>query len=205
MKWYTTIYVCLMIACVSDRPPVLQKREAPVIPAISVRANDPAIKLVNGYWYYDDSVFSGQVHAFHENGSMQRTQSYFAGKEEGWVITWFTGGQKESERYFEEGEKEGVHRGWWENGQRRFEYHFVKGQYDADFREWSVNGAIAKHIEYKDGKELRGKAWRENGKVYMNFEIKGSRRYGLMNAKPCYTLRTEKGEYIELAENKSPL
>lgn len=205
MKWYATICLYFMIACVSDQPPVEKVRAAPFIPSVDIVADDSRLKLVNGYWYYADTLFSGYIHAFHRNGNMQRMQSYYQGKEEGLLVTWFPEGQKESERYFADGEKEGVHKGWWENGKLRFEYHFSKGQYDGDFREWSVNGMLAKHIEYKDGKELRGKAWRENGKVYMSFEMKGSRRYGLMNAKPCYTLRNEKGEYIELASNKSPL
>lgn len=205
MKWYTVICTFLMIACVSDQPIVIQKRAAPLIPTVSIKSDDPKLKLGNGFYYYADTLFSGHIHTFHENGSMQRMQSYYEGKEEGVLITWFSNGQKESERYFAEGEKEGIHSGWWENGQQRFEYHFSKGQYNGDFREWSVNGTIAKHIEYKDGKEIRGKAWRENGKVYMSFEMRGSRRYGLMNAKPCYTLRNEKGEYIEMAPNKSPL
>ncbi|HCL05844.1 MAG TPA: hypothetical protein DHW64_07745 [Chitinophagaceae bacterium] len=205
MKWYAAICIFLTIACVSDQPVAVQKRITPAIPPVGITANDPALKLLNGFWYYADTLFSGHVHAFHENGNMQRMQSYFKGKEEGLLVTWFPTGQKESERYFAEGEKEAVHKGWWENGQQRFEYHFSKGQYDGNFREWSVNGMLAKHIEYKDGKEIRGKAWRENGKVYMSFEMRGSRRYGLMNAKPCYTLRNEKGEYIEMAPNKSPL
>ncbi len=205
MKWYIVISTFLMIACVSDQPLAVQERVAPVIPPLGIMAEDAKLKLVNGIWYYADTMFSGHVHAFHENGNMQRMQGYYKGKEEGLLVTWFPDGQKESERYFAAGEKEGVHKGWWENGKLRFEYHFSNGQYDGDFREWSVNGTIAKHIEYKDGNEIRGKAWRENGKIYMSFEMKGSRRYGLMNAKPCYTLRNEKGEYIEMAPNKSPL
>jgi antitoxin component YwqK of YwqJK toxin-antitoxin module len=205
MKWHTNIYIVLMIACVSDQPMVAKEVVRAVIPSVGIMADDSKLKLVNGLWYYADTLFSGHVHAFHANGNMQRMQGYYSGKEEGLLMTWFPDGQKESERYFVNGEKEGVHKGWWENGQQRFEYHFSNGQYEGDFREWSVNGTMAKHIEYKDGKEQRGKAWRENGKVYMSFEVRGSRRYGMMNAKPCYTLRNEKGEYIEVAVNKSPL
>ena len=205
MKWCTGIYAFLMIACTSDQPAVVRHLAAPVIPAVGIVDGDAKLKLVNGLFYYADTLFSGHIHAFHANGNMQRMQSYFAGKEEGLLVTWFADGQKESERFFTGGEKDSIHRGWWENGQQRFEYHFSNGKYNGHFREWSVNGALVKHIEYKDGKEVRGKAWRENGKVYMSFEMRGTRRYGLMNAKPCYTLRNEKGVYIEITEKKSPL
>lgn len=204
MKWHLTIFVFLLIACKGNQQQV-KKKLHPVIPPVGVVADDPRLKLVNGLMYYADTLFSGHLHAFYANGTMQRMQGYYKGKEESMLMTWFDNGQKESERYFVEGEKDSVHKGWWENGQLRFEYHFSNGRYDGDFREWSLNGRLAKHIEYRDGNEIRGKAWRENGKVYMSFEMKGSRRYGLMNAKPCYTLRNEKGEYLEVAQNKSPL
>jgi hypothetical protein len=33
------------------------------------------------------------------------------------------------------------------------------------------------------------KAWRENGKPYINYESKDGHRYGLQKANLCYTLR----------------
>lgn len=205
MKW--TKYICfvLLMACTTEQPMVAKERLAPIIPAIGISADDPQLHLENGNWYYADTLFSGHVHAFYQNGHMQRMQSYYQGKEEGLLLTWFQDGQKESERYFVAGEKDGQHKGWWENGQPRFEYQFKNGVYDGDFKEWFSSGAVFKHIEYKEGVEIRGKGWRENGKLYMSYEVKGARRYGLLNAQPCYTLKNEKGQYIEVLEKKSPL
>lgn len=205
MKWNNCIYLVFLLACTIEQPTVVKERQAPIIPAIGVRADDSKLHLENGYWYYGDSLFSGHVHAFYSNGNMQRMQTYYQGKEEGILLTWFQDGQKESERYFVAGEKDGLHKGWWENGMRRFEYQFKDGMYEGDFKEWFSSGAAFKHIEYKNGVEIRGKGWRENGKLYMSYEVKGTRRYGLMNAQPCYTLKNEKGQYIEVPEKKSPL
>lgn len=33
------------------------------------------------------------------------------------------------------------------------------------------------------------KAWRENGKPYINYEVKDGVRYGLQKAALCYTLK----------------
>ena len=33
------------------------------------------------------------------------------------------------------------------------------------------------------------KAWRENGKLYINYEVKEGVRYGLQKAALCYTLK----------------
>lgn len=205
MKCSYYIFFLLIIACSSEPQPLVAERQVPMIPAIDIRVDDPRLMFKNGRWYYNDSLFSGYVHAFYPNGNKQRIQAFYDGKEEGQLMTWFQDGQKESERYFINGEKEGLHKGWWENGQQRFEYHFKNGIYDGDFKEWFSTGAEFKHIEYKNGVEIRGKGWRENGKLYMSYEVKGNRRYGLMNAQPCYTLKNEKGQYIEVPEKKSPL
>ena len=52
-------------------------------------------------------------------------------------------------------------------------------------------------IQYKDGKEIGGNGWRNNGKTYMNFIVKDGRRYGLVNAQLCYSVKNERGEYVE--------
>lgn len=195
MKNRLFIYISILIACSGDKQ---TDQLAPVIPPVGISAADPLLKLVNGVWYYADSLFSGHVHQFYENGNMQSMQCYYLGREEGWLLTWYMGGQKETQRFFRAGEKDSTHMGWWENGQKRFEYHFKQGAYDGNFKEWYSNGALFRHIEYKGGQEIRGKGWRETGKLYMSFEVKNGRRYGLMNAQPCYTVKNEKGEYIEV-------
>jgi hypothetical protein len=36
------------------------------------------------------------------------------------------------------------------------------------------------------------KAWRENGKPFINYEVKDGVRYGLQKSALCYTLKNEK-------------
>ncbi len=110
--------------------------------------------------------------------------------------SFYENGNKEACRYYHAGEKDSVHRGWWLNGQPRFEYHFRKGEYNGDFKEWYASGKPYKHIIYASGKEQSGKGWRENGKFYMNFVMREGRLYGLVNPNLCYSLKNEKGEYI---------
>lgn len=192
MKWYGIIVIMLLFACKGNLKDTNKTNTTPVIPAITLRSDNPNLKLVNGQWFFLDTLFSGRVEDFHTSGSLKSRQSFYKGREEGWLIEWFENGQRASQRYYRSGEKEGVHKGWWDNGMPRFAYHFSSGKYHGDFSEWMVNGRLAKQIIYKDGNEVSGKAWRDNGKLYMSFEVRGGRRYGLMNAKPCYSLKSEK-------------
>ena len=44
--------------------------------------------------------------------------------------------------------------------------------------------------------EIRAVGWRENGRTYINFVVRNGRKYGLMNARLCYSLKDEKGTYL---------
>jgi len=102
----------------------------------------------------------------------------------------------ESKRYYHSGEKDSLHLGWWPDGNQRFEIHFSNGAYDGVYKEWYIDGKPSKEIIYKNGNDISGKAWRNNGKLYMNFFTREGRRYGLLNSQMCYSLKNEKGEFI---------
>lgn len=53
-------------------------------------------------------------------------------------------------------------------------------------RTWYPNGQLSEVRHLKNGREdgLQ-QAWTEDGTLYMNYEMKDGRRYGLFNARPC--------------------
>lgn len=51
----------------------------------------------------------------------------------------------------------------------------------------NLNGVIP----LNNVKEISGKGWRENGKLYISFVMKDGRRYGLFNANLFYSLVKE--------------
>ena len=166
------------------------------ISSVLISSTDSSLHFINGSWYYRDSLFSGSIETRYSNGQLKSLQTFFSGKEEGWSYSFYPNGKKESQRFYVLGEKDSIHLGWWNNGNRRFEYHFNKGNYDGDYKEWYVSGKPLKYIVYKNGEEVYGKGWRENGKLFMNYVMKDKRRYGLMNSQLCYSLKNEKGEFV---------
>ncbi|MEO7311309.1 MAG: hypothetical protein ABIX01_12980 [Chitinophagaceae bacterium] len=172
-----------------------KKTNKPAIPSATIHLTDTAYSIQNGIAMYHATPFSGTAIESFDSRHIKSATQYFNGKQEGTEITYFPNGQQESLRYFTAGEKDSVHNGWWPNGNRRFEYHFNNGQYNGDFTEWYESGKLGRQIGYKNGQELSGKGWRENGKLYMSYVMRDGRRYGLVNAQLCYTLKNEKGEY----------
>ncbi len=173
-----------------------------VIPNFVLVTSDTSLHLINGVWYYHNQLFSGILKTFYSSGKIKIIQSFYRGKEEGLLTTFYETGNPDSKRYYHLGEKDSINSGWWPNLNPRFEYHFRNGMYEGDFKEWYVNGKPLKHIVFKEGKELRGKGWRENGKVYMSFEMRDGRLYGLVNPNLCYSLKNEKGEFRESTQKK---
>ena len=87
-----------------------------------------------------------------------------------------------------------VHEGWWENGARKFEYHFDQGNYDGDVKEWYPDGKPSLLLHYKHGVEIGlQRAWRENGTLYANYEVKDGRQFGIVNARLCYSVKDGEG------------
>lgn len=201
-------FVLCLISCRENerRIPIIGKSRnafSPiVIPNFQVRSSDSALHLINGVWYYHHQLFSGTMKSFYSSNKIKAIQRFYMGKEEGLLTTFYETGKLDSKRYYHLGEKDSINSGWWPNGTPRFEYRFRNGMYDGDFKEWYVSGKPLKHIVFQDGNEMRGKGWRENGKVYMSFEMRDGRLYGVVNPNLCYSLKNEKGEFRESTQKK---
>jgi antitoxin component YwqK of YwqJK toxin-antitoxin module len=201
LKKYLLILLISQAACnnAADKKqvvPVLPSMAKIIIPDTIVKSTDTSLQLRNGEWFYRQQPFSGTIKTNFSSGHLKGRQSFYKGKEEGVAITYYENGKTDAIRYYHLGEKDSVHRGWWNNGQLRFEYHFKMGVYDGDFKEWYPTGKPLKYIVYSNGKEEHGKGWRANGKIYMNFVMRDGRLYGSINPNLCYSLKNEKGEYI---------
>jgi antitoxin component YwqK of YwqJK toxin-antitoxin module len=192
------LIVILLLSCNEQHPEVhvQQASQQIIIPAKTVLSADTALHFNNGYWYYHSSLFSGTIQTWYAPQQIKSIQTFFNGKEEGWLQTFYPDGLHESKRYYHSGEKDSLHLGWWPDGNQRFEIHFSNGAYDGMYKEWYIDGKPSKEIIYKNGNDISGKAWRNNGKLYMNFFTREGRRYGLLNSQMCYSLKNEKGEFI---------
>lgn len=178
-----------------QKPATTKKVNVCITPKI-LWSGDTDLHINNGRYYHKDSLFAGTVLTKDTSGKLASRRNYRDGVEEGWSEWYFPNGQLLARRYFFQGEKDSVHRGWWPNGKMQFEYHFNKGNYNGWFREWYVSRKPLKAIWYSEGEEQYGTGWRENGKVYMSFEFRNGRLYGLVNPNLCYSLKNELGEYM---------
>lgn len=71
--------------------------------------------------------------------------------------------------------------------------NYVDGKKEGEEKQFYSNGEISKLRWLERGKESGlQKAWLPNGKLYVNYEAKNGRVFGLMRANACYKLENEK-------------
>lgn len=57
---------------------------------------------------------------------------------------------------------------------------------NGEFRTWHPNGQLAEVRNYVDGREVGlQQSWTPDGVMYLNYEVRDGRRYGLVNSRPC--------------------
>lgn len=164
-----------------------------MIPSIEKNSKDENFNLKNGILYYQDKPYSGIVKEFYEENTLKSESEYYQGKRHGRFFGYYPNKNKWFERFYKKGIKTGTHKGWFDNGLQMFEYQLNdKGVYDGSLKDWHYNGQLAKHFNFKDGKEIGSqKMWKLNGKIRANFYTVNGERHGLIGLKNCVSVLTE--------------
>lgn len=84
------------------------------------------------------------------------------------------------------------HRKLDERGRVRVEAEYRDGVPDGVYRSWYADGRLAEVRHYVKGHEQGlQQAWAPDGQLYINYEMRNGRRYGLVNAAPCLPVSSE--------------
>lgn len=91
-----------------------------------------------------------------------------------------------SQTSYRDGRKIGRHRSFWPDGRRRVEALYNGDVIEGEYRAWHANGQLAELKHYAQGHEAGlQQAWTDQGELFLNFEVRNGRHYGLVNSKPC--------------------
>jgi hypothetical protein len=75
---------------------------------------------------------------------------------------------------------------WWADGTPRTAGLFLRDVRHGEFRSWHANGQLAELRHYVDGREVGPQqSWTPDGILFLNYEVRNGRRYGLVNSRPC--------------------
>jgi protein SCO1/2 len=103
-------------------------------------------------------------------------------------VTRYAGGRIASAGFYRGAVKVGTHTAWWPDGTLRAVAQYSADAYDGVYETWYPSGARYELRTFARGHESgRQQAWAANGSLYLNYEVRDGRRYGLVNARPCLT------------------
>lgn len=148
---------------------------------------DALIRQTQGFWYVNDSLFSGTLFRLdHQTKDTLTLSSFLNGREHGVWKQFYGDGSRREIRHFENGKKQGEYKGWWPDGTKKFVFHFLDDEYNGTCYEWAENGQLYHKANYARGHEEGvQRAWYANGKIKSNYTIVNGRRYGLLGTKNC--------------------
>ncbi len=178
----------------------LTESRVKVIPERTVNSTDTHLSKKAAIVYLRDSLYSGFLTDYFDNGSLKSKKGYFNGKLEGEAVQYYENRQLRERRFYKENRKTGTHIGFWPNGQAKFEYYFQSDLHVGELKEWYASGQPYRFFNYEKGKENGSqKMWEANGKIRANYVVKDSHRYGLIGLKNCKSVTNEEGVYTAIA------
>ena len=78
---------------------------------------------------------------------------------------------------------------YWPDGTLRSDVNYRQDAYEGVYRTYYASGAPYELRHYTNGHEDGvQQSWTETGVLYLNYEVRNGRRYGLVNASPCNTV-----------------
>lgn len=103
------------------------------------------------------------------------------------IVQVFDGqGNLMSETTFRDGRKVGRFVSFWPDGSPRVRTLYNGDVIEGEYRSWHPNGRLAELRRYSGGHPAGlQQAWTDLGELFLNFEVRNGRHYGLINSRPC--------------------
>jgi len=163
-----------------------------IIDSTIVAKSQLELNQLEGKWYYKGQPYDGYSLKFYPNGVLQEKLGFLNGKRQGIAKTWSENGVLRVESYYNQNRLVGVYKSYWENGALSEESNYENGLKQGEEKQWYDNGQLAKLRFLVDGNEQgMQQAWLKNGTLYINYEAKNGRIFGLMKSNLCYQLEDE--------------
>ena len=193
VKLLLLVFSIILISCKSDRENELLSDSKQIsIKNSEVLKDDLILNGNQGLWYYKEQPYSGYAVRYYPNDTLMQKVGFYNGKKEGVAKVWFENGVLKMESNYNQNTLVGSYKSWWENGKLASESTYIDGKLNGFEKRWYDSGVLAKQRNFVDGQENGiQQAWLKNGKLYVNYEAKNGRVFGMRRANSCYKLENE--------------
>lgn len=170
----------------------ISNNEPIIIDSVQVVKSLLFLNQNEGNWYYKGKLFNGYSLKYYPNGVLQEKFGFYNGKRQGIAQRWSENGVLRTESHYHQNRIVGVYKSWWENGELSEESYYENGIKQGEEKQWYNNGQLSKLRHLVDGNEQgMQQAWLRNGTLYVNYEAKNGRVFGLLRSNLCYQLENE--------------
>lgn len=160
---------------------------------IFIDENKIILNSAEGKWYYKNQLFNGYLVSYHENGELAKKTGFSNGIREGKTLAFFSNGTQKKEAFYKENKLHGIKLTFYGDGTLASESNYVNGKKHGVQKVWYASGQLAKKRGLNQGvEEGLQQAWLNNGALYVNYEAKNGRIFGMRRANSCYKLEDEK-------------
>lgn len=186
------LFILSFVECKETSKENIVEEKDIIVIGFEVTKNELTLNQIEGKWYYKGEPFNGFSMKFHSNGNAEERLGFYNGKREGIAKRWSESGVLRVESFYKQNRLVGSYKSWWENGVLGQEAYYENGQVNGVAKEWYPSGQLAKERLLVAGKEEGlQKAWLKNGTLYVNYEAKNGRIFGMKRANSCYQLEDE--------------
>lgn len=171
---------------------VFDENTSIVIDSMEVAKSQLVLNQLEGTWYFNSKPYNGYSLKFYANGGLEERLGFYEGKRQGIAKRWSESGVLRVESYYHQNKLVGDYKSWWENGVLAEASFYENGLKQGEEKQWYDSGQLSKLRRLVDGNENgMQQAWLKNGTLYINYEAKNGRVFGLLRSNLCYQLENE--------------
>ncbi|MEL7146715.1 MAG: membrane-binding protein [Bacteroidota bacterium] len=143
-------------------------------------------------WKLDQWPYSGFVVTYYPDGSPMEKFRTLRGKRQNTMTQWYPDGHLKSVATYHKGKLHGPKKIWSSDSVHVLiaQYNYQLGKPHGEQLKWYSDGQLFKKMNFNRGKEEGlQQAYRPNGVLYANYEVRNGRVYGLNKSKLCYQIQ----------------
>ena len=199
------ISILHLAACTEQVNPDIAKPLLEIVIPLEVPSNiinksklhyNPKISL----WTEDKKPFSGYAVSYFPDSTLMIKIGILEGKKQNETKEWYSDGHIKYSTNYHKGKLHGEKKSWSPDSTHHLlghlNYHLNKAH--GIQKKWYSTGEIFKVLHLNKGKEEGiQQAFRKNGNLYVNYEARAGRIFGLKRSTLCFELEDEKIQYAE--------
>ncbi|HWB26367.1 MAG TPA: hypothetical protein VG738_12860 [Chitinophagaceae bacterium] len=174
-KWLPAVFAAVLLFSPGVQQPIR-----------TVNSNDALLSSIGNTWYYNGTLFNGEIYALYNNGDTMLTEKLKNGLLTGIMKRWYPDRQLHQITMYNKGMRQGVQYSWWPGGQIKSMYNYKDDRLNGPAKEWYAGGGAYREMNYKMGYENGlQRMWNVIGVITANYEMRDGRKYGLTGVRKC--------------------